>query len=437
MAVSARRTLNSPTTTKDKLGVAENKQSTMRPETPSVDHLQPAIMPHLPNPRIETGLTNRSVGIISASGTRPRSPHVRGSLITPYAIRALQQRRAAARTPERSRRRSERQHRETPRGTLRSLSKILSKTTNARSSSPEQRFSPRVRSPSCDSDQIEIGEDKTWPRLSMPIAELQEDENSSRARPASLSVMSVGYAHTKFSIEAPRRAFSEQPLRRLSGPSAASSHLGDFLDEVSELDATRFDDCHFGTVNGFEQTHKELDRGTQEVTNLNGRTDDIRRLTTSDWTENTGSQTPPIGEVTTIILDIPTDLSGDGQLLAQNESHWAQGREKPETEESLFVKLPVARSTTVFKRSEKPRARKSSVHGVLPPLPVSVVKKLVVSCARPCGGQRTKINGEILGAIMQASAWFMEQVGDDLGTYAVHAGRRTINESDIIMLMKR
>jgi hypothetical protein len=38
---------------------------------------------------------------------------------------------------------------------------------------------------------------------------------------------------------------------------------------------------------------------------------------------------------------------------------------------------------------------------------------------------------------MQASDWFFEQLGEDLQAYAKHAGRKTIDESDVLTLMKR
>lgn len=57
------------------------------------------------------------------SGFGKPLPNRRGAPTTPHAIRALQQRRAAALTPGRDRRRSGRMQRETPRDVLRNLSK--------------------------------------------------------------------------------------------------------------------------------------------------------------------------------------------------------------------------------------------------------------------------------------------------------------------------
>jgi histone H3/H4 len=81
---------------------------------------------------------------------------------------------------------------------------------------------------------------------------------------------------------------------------------------------------------------------------------------------------------------------------------------------------------------------KVSKHGIqYPSLPAGVVKKLATTFARTAGNSKAKINKEALEAIMQASDWFFEQVSDDLGAYAKHAGRKTIDDSDIVTLMAR
>jgi histone H3/H4 len=90
------------------------------------------------------------------------------------------------------------------------------------------------------------------------------------------------------------------------------------------------------------------------------------------------------------------------------------------------------------KRVVRKKKLKISKHGIqYPSLPPGVVKKLATSFARTAGSSKAKISKETLDAIMQASDWFFEQVSDDLGAYAKHAGRKTIDESDIVTLMAR
>jgi len=89
------------------------------------------------------------------------------------------------------------------------------------------------------------------------------------------------------------------------------------------------------------------------------------------------------------------------------------------------------------------RNRKSSVtrlsrHGIpCPRIPVSVVNKLTTSLARSVTAQSTKIKKDTLSAILEASDWFFEQVGTDLGTYAKHGRRKIVDETEVVVLMKR
>lgn len=66
-----------------------------------------------------------------------------------------------------------------------------------------------------------------------------------------------------------------------------------------------------------------------------------------------------------------------------------------------------------------------------------MVKKLALRYARAGTGGKTKISKETLAAIEQASEWFFEQASEDLAVYSKHAGRKTIDESDVITLMRR
>lgn len=78
-----------------------------------------------------------------------------------------------------------------------------------------------------------------------------------------------------------------------------------------------------------------------------------------------------------------------------------------------------------------------SQHGmVIPRLPSRVVKKLANRFAKGPKGN-VKLNKDTLVAIEQATEWFFEQITEDLSTYSKHAGRKTIDETDLITLMKR
>ncbi|KAL5433235.1 hypothetical protein PMIN07_007681 [Paraphaeosphaeria minitans] len=52
-------------------------------------------------------------------------------------------------------------------------------------------------------------------------------------------------------------------------------------------------------------------------------------------------------------------------------------------------------------------------------------------------GSKGKISKDTLEALVQTSDFFFEQVGEDLAAYAQHAGRKMVEESDVIALLKR
>lgn len=84
------------------------------------------------------------------------------------------------------------------------------------------------------------------------------------------------------------------------------------------------------------------------------------------------------------------------------------------------------------------KQKKISRHGIpVPTLPAGVVKKLATRFARSGAGSKAKINKATLAAIEQASAWYFEQASQDLAAYSRHAGRKTIDESDVTTLLRR
>ncbi|KOS21899.1 Uncharacterized protein ESCO_001638 [Escovopsis weberi] len=88
--------------------------------------------------------------------------------------------------------------------------------------------------------------------------------------------------------------------------------------------------------------------------------------------------------------------------------------------------------------SKKRKRNRVSRHGIeFPPLPPSFVKRVAQTALQSSGLSNTRIPRDTLEALTQASEWFFEQLGDDLGAYASHAKRKTIEESDVITLMRR
>ena len=89
-------------------------------------------------------------------------------------------------------------------------------------------------------------------------------------------------------------------------------------------------------------------------------------------------------------------------------------------------------------RNRQPKGLKRSRHGIpYPSLPSGVTKKIASTCTRVLGMKKSSISKESLKATMEASDRYFEQLSEDLGAFAHHAGRKKIEESDAIALMKR
>lgn len=82
--------------------------------------------------------------------------------------------------------------------------------------------------------------------------------------------------------------------------------------------------------------------------------------------------------------------------------------------------------------------KRVSAHGIeYPPLPPSFVKRVAQTALQSSGLSNARLSPDTLAALTQASEWFFEQLGDDLGAYARHAKRKTVEESDVVTLMRR
>ncbi|KAJ3493137.1 hypothetical protein NLG97_g4924 [Lecanicillium saksenae] len=92
------------------------------------------------------------------------------------------------------------------------------------------------------------------------------------------------------------------------------------------------------------------------------------------------------------------------------------------------------------RRGPKPKKKHKRIsrHGAeYPPLPPAFVRRVAHRAVQSSGLSNHRISSDVLAALTQASEWFFEQLGDDLGAYADHAKRTVIEESDVLTLMKR
>lgn len=382
-----------------------------------------------------------------------------------------------------------RDQRETPRDILRALSKTLapkSKTISSTSSSSSPGDDPtvsgaRVRSrvggrrsrkgqvvipenPDDSDDEFPIDR----PRFSLPIDEDADSDGDLPRPPRSSGLEDLEDNYTMQSIEMPRRA----TIGLSHGRHSMRMSMGD-LQSDDGRDAG-FDSAFFPRVDWDEETGERAggddeatlervdDEGGRRDTTLGGRISDFGAI---DFTLDAGDQStvmmapqvesspgregfspenepfgfddeslPPKEDMD--LDNVPLDFGGGDENKPQDDDEGGGGGDGDielgdiTTESAIARQIPKgARQGRVMKPGKK-----ISRHGIeYPSLPSNVVKRLAQRFAG-----KTKISPDTLNAIMQASDWFFEQLGDDLRAYANHAkGRTTINESDMLTLMRR
>ena len=390
-------------------------------------------------------------------------------MTTPLAIRALQQRRKGSQTPGHDRRRSGRLQRETPRDTLRNLSRgsilldcrqevtcllwrsvlapISKQHTLSDDVHPTARGVENIRE---DGSEDEL--DPSPPRLSLNIGESDEDD-SLTGLPPRLSVSLGDNGITQRSIEGPRRVYSEQPRNRLSRGSLGSTRLSDRFADIDELQSSDnpvYDRSSSPTRGLLVQDDLGVDVDLGLAADLSIRQHVLRYLNSelnnsSDEAASTqnhmndGQHRALLGNgESTFILNIPP--IEEPVLSPSTQSDEREERmEGFQQEDRAWDKHATSdHNKTSFTRARKLKPQRMSRRGIpYPSMPTSFLRRIAILHAGSIGFKKARLRKDTLEAIMQSSDWFLEQVGDDLGTFAKHSGRKTIDETDVTILLKR
>ncbi|KAF1838516.1 hypothetical protein BDW02DRAFT_541533 [Decorospora gaudefroyi] len=428
--------------------------------------------------------------------TRPL-PSRRVAPTTPHAIRALRERANAARTPGNNRRRSGRIQRETPRDILRDLSRALARDSRPIEPSP-QVLPQRTRHSALDLPDVEDGPHLAAPRLSMPLENMYDDEDSFHSAPPRQSLLpdlpDDVDGETIQSLEFGRRAISEDPRFMFGG--RQSERFGDLselgaVEEEYEIDGTFINRRADGLLDQAIEEALDEDDTTTQIRALagprDGRSSDVNLGVFGEGEDDTedptfrfliperiraparedageeeqeaeddqgsGLQDPPNDmdlatndqeeEVTAALTQgNPTEDDGmlgwesdapvddDAELAAYREEESAMDR-------SLHTNSPERSFTGQQRGVRKAKEYLVSEHGIgYPSFPAAPVKKLALNFMKS-QGSKAQLNKDALAALVNTTNDFFEQIGIDLAAYAQHAGRKMIEESDVIALMKR
>ncbi|KAH0563416.1 hypothetical protein GP486_002021 [Trichoglossum hirsutum] len=455
----AAATAEDATTTPRKSG-AHTPIGAASQETPYADLRQLAGLinkPSTPQPEASgTGLSSTRQSARRTPSAQGRTPRGTGTLrpapsrravpTTPHTVRALRQRRAAAITPGRDRRRSGRGIRDSPRDVLRGLSRLLAEGTQRIEPSPQLEQSARRMT--LLKDDLDVDPEPPAPRFSLPLDD--DEDDSFHLHPPRLSAPFEEESYTQQSVELPRRVNPEQS--RLSRGSFGSIRTSDRFADINELGLgafsedggdeslmrPEFDDYEGGSTGGEPES---LDESTQDLhqtfrDRTPRRQSDIIPAAVSEDQDDTTfvfRLSRRDGDVGTSAFALDTMPEPELQISSD------PGQQLPELgHQSRGTAFASTKPRPTKSRLKAKKTPKLSKHGIqYPSLPSQVVKKLASTFASASGNGKAAITKEALGAIIQASDWFFEQLGDDLGTYAEHARRKTIDETDMLTLMKR
>ncbi|OJD16896.1 hypothetical protein AJ78_02994 [Emergomyces pasteurianus Ep9510] len=396
------------------------------------------------NPTTPAAITaRRPLSANRASARRTPSGTYTGSNVapaTPHALRALQ-RRAATYTPGRDRRKSGRVQRETPMDVLRNLGKVLAPVTRPVSSSPHEE---PEKPPPQPIDDLDEEPDLPRPRLSLPLRDMiVEDDGSPEMQPPRLSLaLDEDIDLTWRSIEMPRRDRSIQDRATLSRASMGSNRFSDRFGDLSRMeDLEEVEEVDYTMVRG--EDDDDLGPDTGPVYDAGGETEDLRRFNldfsfpTPDVTtaEIPGNQLEQENEDFALDINPHVDTG-----FPSSDSVVGGGGIELAIQDDISRPMPPSSSPEPVPEDKGTGSKRQKVsrHGIpVPRLPSGIVKKLATRFARSGGGGKSRISKDTLAAVEQATEWYFEQASDDLSTYAKHAGRKTIDETDAITLMRR
>ena len=346
---------------------------------------------------------------------------------------------------------------------------VLARSTRPTEPTPQATPAPTNQSVASGDEELERHSDLPIPRLSMPIDQGDDEDNdddSFHGPPPRFSVPLDDDIYPQASVEMPRRAVGELPYGRFSRGSFGSVGMSDRFVDMDELGLDAVSDAGTENVIPRPEFDAEYDislenaeahdpgyTGTipgacshERLTQCRGETQDLRRAILEDPArrESRLSDIRPRRmlegeEDTTFAFQIPYVVPRESSSPEPGiDIHAGTAADQSKSAVSPFATMQDQRRKGSGSKSRSAKARKVSRHGIAyPSLPPSVVTKLASTFARTSGMNKAKISKEALEAISQASDWFFEQLGDDLGTYAKHAGRQTIDETDVIALMKR
>jgi histone H3/H4 len=134
----------------------------------------------------------------------------------------------------------------------------------------------------------------------------------------------------------------------------------------------------------------------------------------------------------------PTGIQGwESDHDLDNDADLAQYREEVSAMDRSIETQSPERAAGQQRNARRTKELRISQRGLeYPSFPPAPVKKLALGFMKS-QGSKAQLNKDALAALVKVTDDFFEQIGIDLAAYAQHGGRKVIEESDVITLMKR
>ena len=138
------------------------------------------------------------------------------------------------------------------------------------------------------------------------------------------------------------------------------------------------------------------------------------------------------------ILNIPElQTRYSSAMVKHRDEHPLEGLAE-DSEHNLLNARANNTNATIESAGKPPKPMKKSYRRFpYPSFPSRITKRIASTFARSIGSQSTTINKNALKAISEASDRYFGQLSNDLSIFATHAGRKKIDPSDVIAVMRR
>ena len=132
------------------------------------------------------------------------------------------------------------------------------------------------------------------------------------------------------------------------------------------------------------------------------------------------------------------DIGEDGLAWDPHSMSFGTNKRHDTTSTSMVSRGAYRASISKIKgRDARSRDRLSSLGIAYKTLTPAFIKQTTRRLMKQHGATSSTVSADAVQALTDASDVFFQQSGADLGAYSQHAGRKTINEADVHLLMKR